>query len=75
MSAICVRYVGGALDDTTRNQLHVDVAARVEQEGRFWFSTTYLKGKTWFRINPVNFRTRQEHMKQLYELLRVECHA
>lgn len=75
MSAICVRYVGGALDDTTRNQLHVDVAARVEKGGRFWFSTTYLKGKTWFRINPVNFRTRQEHMKELYELLRVECHA
>lgn len=75
MSAICVRYVGGNLLEAARNQLHVDVAARVEQGGRFWFSTTFLKGKTWFRINPVNFRTRREHIFELYQLLREECQA
>jgi hypothetical protein len=32
-----------------------------------------LKGKSWFRINPVNFRTRTEHMEQLIELLQQEC--
>ncbi|MFZ1051266.1 MAG: hypothetical protein WAN41_11285, partial [Candidatus Sulfotelmatobacter sp.] len=54
-------------------ELHAEVARRVEQGGRFWISTTELKGKTWFRINPVNFRTRTEHMDQLLALLRQEC--
>jgi len=49
------------------------VAQRVEQSGRFWMSTTELKGKTWFRINPVNFRTRQQHMQELFSLLEQEC--
>jgi hypothetical protein len=38
-------------------------------------STTELKGKTWFRINPVNFRTRKEHMAELLRLLQQECRA
>jgi hypothetical protein len=38
-------------------------------------STTELKGKTWFRINPVNFRTRKEHMDELFRLLQHECLA
>lgn len=75
MSAICVRYTGGNLTDQERSQLHIDVAARIERGGRFWFSTTFLKGKTWFRINPVNFRTRREHIDELYDLLRAECHS
>jgi hypothetical protein len=32
-----------------------------------------MKGRTWFRINPVNFRTRPEHMDELFALLRREC--
>jgi len=55
--------------------LHAEVAQRVEQGGRFWISTTELKGKTWFRINPVNLRTRQEHMEELFQLLQRECRA
>jgi hypothetical protein len=47
----------------------------VEQSGRFWISTTELKGKSWFRINPVNFRTRQQHMEELFALLQQECHS
>ena len=45
----------------------------MEKSGKFWIGTTELKGKMWFRINPVNFRTRQEHMEELLELLREEC--
>ena len=45
----------------------------MEQSGKFWFSTTELKGKSWFRINPVNFRTRTEHMDQLLAWLEQEC--
>ena len=45
----------------------------MEEIGRFWFSTTVLKGRTHFRINIVNFRTRAEHIDELFALLRREC--
>jgi aromatic-L-amino-acid/L-tryptophan decarboxylase len=75
MSAICVRYRGAGLDEAESKNLHAEVARRVEQSGKFWISTTELKGKSWFRINPVNFRTRAEHMEQLMALLEQECEA
>jgi aromatic-L-amino-acid decarboxylase len=73
MSAICIRYCGKDLDEAQSKDLHAEVARRVEQSGKFWFSTTELKGKTWFRINPVNFRTRTEHIDQLLALLEQQC--
>lgn len=75
MSAICIRYRSADLDETGAKELHAEVARRVEQSGKFWISTTELKGKAWFRINPVNFRTREEHMDQLLALLERECRA
>ena len=75
MSAICIRYKGAELSEADSKRLHAEVAQRVEQSGRFWISTTELKGKAWFRINPVNFRTRQEHMEELFALLQQECRA
>ena len=79
MSAICVRYRGHRngveMDEAQSRELHAEVARRVEQSGKFWFSTTELKGKSWFRINPVNFRTRTEHMDQLLAWLEQECRA
>lgn len=71
MSAICIRYRGAEPAQSAR--LHSYVAKRIEQGGRFWISTTELKGRTWFRINPVNFRTRPEHMDELLALLEHEC--
>ena len=73
MSAICIRYVGAGSERVDEKQLHGEVADRVEKSGKFWIGTTELKGKMWFRINPVNFRTRQEHMETLLELLREKC--
>jgi glutamate/tyrosine decarboxylase-like PLP-dependent enzyme len=73
MSAICIRYSAGNLDEAASKRLHAEVVAHVEKSGKFWISTTELKGKTWFRINPVNFRTRTEHMEQLLALLEKEC--
>jgi len=75
MSAICIRFRGAELEEAKSKALHAEVAARVEHSGRFWMSTTELKGKSWFRINPVNFRTTEEHMDQLFALLKQECHA
>jgi glutamate/tyrosine decarboxylase-like PLP-dependent enzyme len=74
MSAICIRFKDPALNDLQSKKFHAEVAQRIEQSGRFWISTTELKGKTWFRINPVNFRTREKHMEELFALLVQECH-
>ena len=71
MSAICIRFKGFA--EAEAKNLHAEVAQRVEQSGRFWISTTELKGKSWFRINPVNFRTTKRHMEELFALLKKEC--
>lgn len=75
MSAICIRFKRAGLSVAESKNLHAEVGQRVERSGRFWISTTELKGKTWFRINPVNFRTREEHMEQLFRLLQKECRA
>lgn len=74
MSAICIRFRGADLSGEQSKRLHATVVEAVEKSGRFWISTTDLKGKTWFRINPVNFRTRAEHMSGLLDLLEQECH-
>ncbi len=75
MSAICIRYrpPDSGLDEARLARLHHEVARRIEEGGRFWISTTLLKGRWWFRINPVNFRTRPEHMDELLELISREC--
>ncbi len=73
MSAICLRYRN--VSDSHAKQLHVEVASRIEKGGRFWISTTELKGRMWFRINPVNFRTRPEHIQELFALLKAECRS
>lgn len=75
MSAVCIRYTGGNLDESRRAELHHEVAVRAEAGGRFWFATTVLKGQTYFRINPVNFRTRAEHIDELFSWLTEECRA
>lgn len=69
MSAICIRYTGGNMDDDARTTLHHEAVQRIEKSGKYWISTTVLKGNTCFRINPVNFRTRQEHIDGLFEML------
>jgi aromatic-L-amino-acid/L-tryptophan decarboxylase len=73
MSAICIGYRAGGLSPDERAALHATVARRVEESGRFWISTTVLKGRTWFRINPVNFRTRTEHVEALFDFLVEQC--
>src|SRR5581483_176844 len=75
MSAICIRYKAAGLSETDAKALHARVVENIEKSGKFWISTTELKGHTWFRINPVNFRTRTEHMDQLLDLLEAECRA
>ena len=75
LSAICIRYRAAGLDPVQLKDLHAEVAKRIEESGKFWISTTELKGKTYFRMSPLNFRTRTEHMDQLLALLERECHS
>ncbi|HVE61863.1 MAG TPA: aminotransferase class I/II-fold pyridoxal phosphate-dependent enzyme [Chitinophagaceae bacterium] len=73
MSAICIHYKASGLNNEQLTKLHRDVAAQIEREGKFWFATTELKGKTYFRINPVNINTRLQHIDALYTLLKEAC--
>src|SRR5262249_4064107 len=73
MSAVCLRYAQERMDEPHSARLHARVARGVEEGGRFWISPTVLKGRTWFRVNPVNFRTRTEHVDELFDLLCREC--
>jgi aromatic-L-amino-acid decarboxylase len=73
MSAICIRYRGRNMNEANAKELHVEVVDRIEKAGKFWISTTELKGRTYFRINPVNFRTRTEHIEALFATLKHEC--
>jgi aromatic-L-amino-acid decarboxylase len=73
MSGVCLRYLAPGLDEERSARLHARVAQRLEELGRFWFGTTVMKGRTWLRVNIVNFRTRAEHMDELFALLQAEC--
>ncbi|GAA4750762.1 pyridoxal phosphate-dependent decarboxylase family protein [Flavisolibacter ginsenosidimutans] len=73
MSAICLHYKGNDLTKEQSKALHYEVAARMERGGKFWFASTEMKGKTWFRINPVNIHTTLETMDALYALLKQTC--
>lgn len=73
MSAICIRYDSDKLSPSEIELLHSEVAKKAELSGKFWISTTSLKGKLFFRINPVNFRTRLKHIDELYNFLKKEC--
>ena len=73
LSGVCVGYQPKDLDESKLSRLHVEAARRVVEKGNFWISTTMLKGKMWFRINIVNFRTRKEHMEELLLQLEEEC--
>jgi aromatic-L-amino-acid decarboxylase len=73
MSAVCLRYEAPGLDEPRSARLHARVARAVEDGGRFWIATTQLKGRTYFRVNPVNLRTRLDHMNELVAVLDREC--
>lgn len=73
MSAICIRFDSDKLSLSEIELLHNEVAKRAELSGKFWISTTMLKAKIFFRINPVNFRTRIKHIDELYNFLKKEC--
>lgn len=73
MSAVCLHYKTPQLTDEQNTQLHFTVTEKIESEGHFWFATTIMKGKTWFRINPVNIYTEMKHIDGLFKTLKDYC--
>jgi len=73
MSAVCLHYKAPRLTNDQNKQLHFAVTEKIESEGRFWFATTIMKGKTWFRINPVNIYTEMHHIDELFKTLQAYC--
>ena len=73
MSAVSIRYMASGLSNEDIISLHKEVAAQIEKEGNFWFATTIMKDKIWFRINPVNIYTTIETMDALFETLCQYC--
>jgi len=73
MSAVCLHYKTPELGNEQNKRLHFAVTEKIESEGHFWFATTIMKGKTWFRINPVNIYTTMNHMDELFKTLQAYC--
>jgi glutamate/tyrosine decarboxylase-like PLP-dependent enzyme len=73
MSAVCLRFAPEGVDEAALAPLHDRVARRIQDDGRYWISTTQMKGRTWFRVNPVNFRSRPEHIAGLFAELQAAC--
>jgi glutamate/tyrosine decarboxylase-like PLP-dependent enzyme len=73
MSAVCLRFAPAGADEAALAPLHDRVARRIQDEGRYWISTTQMKGRTWFRVNPVNFRSRPAHVEGLFATLQTTC--
>ena len=73
MSAVCLHYKTPQLTNEENKRLHFAVTERIESEGHFWFATTIMKGKTWFRINPVNIYTEMKHIDELFKTLQAYC--
>ena len=73
MSAVCLHYKTPQLTNEQNKQLHFAVTEKIEGEGKFWFATTIMKGKTWFRINPVNIYTEMKHINELFKTLHDYC--
>jgi aromatic-L-amino-acid decarboxylase len=73
MSAICIRYKSNGLNNEQLTRLHYEVTSIIEKEGHFWFATTIIKDKIWFRINPVNIYTTIQTMEVLFDSLQQHC--
>jgi aromatic-L-amino-acid decarboxylase len=69
LSTACARFEPPTADAAAHDRLQEEIARRVVATGRAWFSTVRHSGKTWLRFNLVNLYTREEHIRQLVDIL------
>jgi aromatic-L-amino-acid decarboxylase len=70
LSTACARFEPPETDAAGLDRLQEEIARRVVATGRAWFSTVRHAGQTWLRFNLVNLYTREEHIRQLVDLLK-----
>jgi glutamate/tyrosine decarboxylase-like PLP-dependent enzyme len=71
LNIVCFRYHPPGVDDeATLNDLNQRLGQRVLADGRVYVGTTVYEGKTAFRPAIVNWRTREEDVDLLVDVIR-----
>jgi hypothetical protein len=64
-----VRWELPHLEDSVCDLLQEELARSMVATGRTWFATVRHGGRLWLRFNLVNLHTREEHIRDLADLL------
>jgi aromatic-L-amino-acid decarboxylase len=75
LSIACARWESTNLEDSACDQLQEELARRMVATGTTWFSTVRHGERLWLRFNLVNLHTREEHMRDLADLLHETAQA
>src|SRR5205807_2592852 len=69
LSIACARFEPLNANASSCDRLQEELTRRAIATGQTWFSTVRHAGRTWLRFNMVNLHTREEHVRQLVDLL------
>jgi aromatic-L-amino-acid decarboxylase len=69
LSIACARWEPPGRDAPSCDRIQDEITRRVVATGKVWFSTVHHAGRTWLRFNMVNLYTREEHIRNLVDLL------
>jgi aromatic-L-amino-acid decarboxylase len=75
LSIACARFEPPNVDAPSCDRFQEELTRRVVATGKTWFATVRHAGRTWLRFNMVNLHTREEHIRQLAELLHASALA
>jgi hypothetical protein len=67
---VCFRYRSPGLDDDALDELNRRLGGAVLDDGRVYFGTTLYEGRVAFRPAIVNWRTTEDDIRLLVEVLR-----
>ncbi|MGB1285313.1 MAG: pyridoxal phosphate-dependent decarboxylase family protein [Aggregatilineales bacterium] len=69
LSITCFRYAPAGIAEEQLNQLNTDLLDIVQREGQFFLTKTILNNKTVLRVCIVNFRTTDNDLEVLLDVL------
>jgi glutamate/tyrosine decarboxylase-like PLP-dependent enzyme len=70
LNIVCFRYRSPGLDDDALDELNRRLGGAVLDDGRVYFGTTLYEGRVAFRPAIVNWRTTEDDIRLLVEVLR-----
>jgi glutamate/tyrosine decarboxylase-like PLP-dependent enzyme len=70
LNIVCLRYNPGGLDEPALDALNTALGAALLEDGRVYAGTTRFEGKVAFRPAFVSWRTREEDVDLLVDVLR-----